>query len=48
MVAFCYGTVGFGEAVDVDGEEVQVGHLLEEVGGWWGGGDGDSDRVRQT
>lgn len=43
MVAFCDGTVGFGETIDVHGHEVQVGHLFEEVGGWWRSGDGYSD-----
>jgi len=42
-VAAGNGAVGFGHAVDVDGVEVEVGHLLKEVGRGWGGGDGDLD-----
>jgi hypothetical protein len=41
------GAVGFCEAVDVDGEQVEVGHLLKEVRGGRAGGDGDADGPRE-
>ena len=37
------GAVGFGEAVDVDGAEVERFHRFEEVGCGWGRGDGYAD-----
>lgn len=39
------GPVGLGQAVDVHGEEVEIRHLLEEVGSRRAGGDGDTYRV---
>ena len=34
MIAFGYWTVGFCEAVDVNGEEIEICHLLEQMGCW--------------
>lgn len=41
------GAVGLGEAVDVDGVQVEVGHLLEEARGGRGGGDCYADWGRE-
>ena len=43
LVAFGDGAVGFCQAVDVHGPEVEVFHRFEEVRCWWGGGDGYAD-----
>lgn len=43
MVAFCYRPIGFRHAIDVHGNKIQVGHLLEQVGRRRRGRDSDAD-----
>ena len=47
MVAFCYGAISLCESIYVDGHEVEIGHLLEEMCCWWRSSDCNAYRVRK-